>query len=154
MRTKKQLLNLGFLCAGMFLGGVLAGLAIANWSHSARRQNIDITPGRTVSITLSAIIDGSDRFIFAPDTAYNEHSRWKPPQNVLFNGQPWEDLSQPPAGWPELARNLDLSKAKIVARKGRDVIALVPAPEGFDLYFADTPMGSGAYEVTISIPQK
>jgi len=64
------------------------------------------------------------------------------------------DLSQPPAGWPELARNLDLTKAKIVARKGRDVIALVPAPEGFDLYFADTPMGSGTYEVTISIPQK
>ena len=102
---------------------------------------------------MSAIIDGSDRFIFTHDLAYDDHARWSTPKNVIFNGEPWVDLSQPPPGWAELAPGLDLNKANILTRKGRDVIALEPTPEGFDIYFAHTQMGAGQYEVTISVPR-
>jgi hypothetical protein len=107
-----------------------------------------------VTLSISATIDGSDRFIFTRDTVYNEHMRWSPPRDVVFNGEPWEDLSQPPKGWSELVQALDLTKATIVTRKGRDMIALEPTADGFDLYLADITMGAGPYEVTISIPRK
>ena len=121
------------------------------WS---RPQNGASHSRGAVTITLSATIDGSDRFVFTRDSAYDDHARWSVPRNVFFNGEPWEDLSQPPPGWPELARNLELNKAVILTRRGRDVIALESTTEGFDVYFADTPMSAGEYEVTISIPQK
>jgi hypothetical protein len=49
---------------------------------------------------------------------------------------------------------LDLHKATIVQRKGRDTIALERTTAGFDLYLNDSPNGAADYEVTISIPRK
>src|SRR5438270_246130 len=133
---------------------MLAGFGIARSFHSGRggssAANISDAP---LTITISALIDGSDRFIFTREVAYNEHTRWGPPKNVLFNGEPWTDLSQPPPGWSDLARSLDLSKAGVLTRKGRDLIALEQTPDGFDIYFADTQPGAGPYEVTISVPR-
>jgi len=105
-------------------------------------------------LTLSATIDGSDRFIFTRDHVWNDHGKWDPPKKILFNGEPWEDLSQAPPNWPEFAEALELSKAAIVMRDGRDFVSLERTAEGFDIYFADTPMGAGQYAVTISIPRK
>jgi hypothetical protein len=85
---------------------------------------------------------------------WNDHGHWQEPKDVLFNGKPWEDLSRAPTGWLELAAKLDLSKARITTRNGRDIIALEPTAEGFDLYMADTFMGAAKYSVTISIPLK
>lgn len=107
-----------------------------------------------VEITLSAMVDGSDRFVFAGENLWNEHLRWQAPRDVRFNGQPWTDLAVAPPGWPEQARELDLAKARVLNRTGRDVITLEPTPDGFDVYFADTQMGSATYSVTISIPRK
>jgi hypothetical protein len=73
---------------------------------------------------------------------------------VTFNGEVWDDLSQPPAGWSEMAKDLDLRGARIIAREGRDVIALETTTEGFDLIFADTHMGAGHYSVNIAVPKK
>ena len=125
---------------------------VRHWQRQPQPQVV--RPGEPVTITISATIDGSDRFIFTRDIAYNDHSRWSPPQKVVFNGQPWEDLSQPPPGWSELVKDLELGKARILTRKGRDLIALESTPDGFDVYFADTQMGAGNYEVTISVPRK
>ena len=142
------------LALGLFLAGVVFGVGIARPPDSWRGQRkTAAATNAPVTITLSAIIDGSDRFIFTPDVAYDEHARWGIPKNVVFNRQPWVDLSQPPPGWTELVPGLDLNKASILTRKGRDVIALEPTPAGFDIYFADTQMGAGPYEVTISVPR-
>lgn len=118
-------------------------------------------PGQTgaakaevVTITLSAIIDGSERFIFTGDNVWNEHGRWQPPREVVFNGESWQDLTVPPAQWEKLGPSLDLAKAELVQRKGRDMIALEKTAEGFDLYLADTQMGGAPYEVTIAIPKR
>jgi hypothetical protein len=146
------------LCSGLFLAGVLAGLGIA-WLAGLFRPRVNISPATkgsqdAVTVTLSATIDGSDRFIFTRDNVWNEHGRWQPPQKVLFNGEPWEDLSLAPPGWAELAGDLDLRRAGLLTREGRDIIALEATAEGFDVLFADTPMGAATYSATISIPRK
>lgn len=102
----------------------------------------------------SAVIDGTDRFIFTKAMAWNEHLTWNPPRNVTLNGEAWSDLTAPPARWAEIAKDLDLTRASIATRKGRDVIALEHTADGFDLYFVDNPPGSGTYEVTILVPRK
>jgi hypothetical protein len=153
-RVSKRIL----LWSGLFSAGLLAGLAIA-WGFGIMRRGGDGPTGRhrlrdAMTITLSATIDGSDRFVFTPDNVWNEHGRWQPPQAVLFNNTPWEDLGQEPKGWQELAKDLNLRGASITTRQGRDLIVLETTAQGFDVCFGDTPMGAGRYTVTISIPRK
>lgn len=141
------------LWAGLFLAGVFVGFEAA-WLvgvWQARRDSPSPSPG-TVTIAFSATIDGSDRFVFTRNMAYNEHGQWGPARKVVFNDQPWEDLSQPPPGWADLIQNLDLPRATLITRNGRDVIALEPTADGFDIYFADTQMGAADYQATLSIP--
>jgi hypothetical protein len=105
-----------------------------------------------VHITVTAMVDGSGRFIFSPDTVKYEHKYWGEPANVHLADQPWKDISTPPPAWRDGKVELDLTKAWIVERKGRDVIALEPTLDGFFLYLCDTPAGSAEYSVTIAIP--
>lgn len=143
---------------GLFVCATLSGFAIAWWlgSLSRERSRVGETLSRpeAVEIAISATVDGSERFIFTAETVWDDHGQWQRPKDVMFNGQPWEDLSQAPAGWTALAPALELRQASITVRNGRDVIALEPTADGFDLYFADTQMGSARYSVTISIPKK
>ena len=135
-----------------FLIGLAAGF------YAGRQSAVSLAlpaPAKgTSEIKLSAVVDGSDRFVFAGESAWNEHLQWQPPRNVLLNDAPWTDLTIAPTGWPERAREIDLTKATIVDRKGRDVITLEPTADGFVVYFSDTPMGSANYEVTITVPRK
>jgi len=144
--------------SGLFVIGSLIGFGIA-WALGSLKHRRDgrtsaDAPRSAVEVTISATIDGSERFIFTRDSAWDDHGRWQPPKDVMFNETPWVDLSQAPPGWAEMAPALDLRKAVITVRNGRDIIALEPTAEGFDLYFADTHMGSAKYSVTISIPRK
>ncbi|HEY0548233.1 MAG TPA: hypothetical protein VGF13_01450, partial [Verrucomicrobiae bacterium] len=125
------------LWSGLFVLGALFGFAMAFLLGIARSRHVSplATSFRSAAeLTLIANIDGSERFIFTRDNAWDEHGRWSAPKEVFLNGQRWEDLSQAPDGWAEFAANLDLSKAAILTRNGRDVIALEPTAEGFDLY--------------------
>jgi hypothetical protein len=105
-------------------------------------------------IRISAEVDGSDRFIFTSHDVKHEHKFWSHPVDVTFNGEPWTDLDHTPPGWRDLGRQLDLSRAWIVKRQGRDVIALEHTAEGFDLYLCDSPNGPAHYEVTIAVPMR
>ena len=139
------------LWSALLLTGVVLGLGIAGLFSRASRA---IASHGAVELTLSATIDGSERFIFTRDNVWDDHGRWQPPKDVLFNGEAWADLGQAPDGWAEFSAKLDLTKARIVSRSGRDIVALETTAEGFDLYFADTQMGSAKYAATISIPRK
>jgi hypothetical protein len=141
------------LWSGLFLLGMLFGFAITFLVRGKAKFTSARSAG-AAELTLSATIDGSERFIFTPDNAWNEHGQWSPPAAVLWNGQPWDDLSRAPDGWTEFAAHLDLRKATLLTRNGRDIIALEPTTEGFDLYIADTQMGAARYSITISIPRK
>jgi hypothetical protein len=105
-------------------------------------------------IRISADVDGSERFVFTPRYVRDEHKFWSRPTGVTFNGEPWTDLDHSPPGWQRLSRHLDLSRAWIVKRQGRDVVALEQTEKGFDLYLCDSPNGSSYYDVTIAVPRR
>jgi hypothetical protein len=146
------------ICTGLFLFGALVGFEAA-WflgflRPSAVHESHASAHGGAVELVLSGTIDGSDRFIFTHTNVVNERGRWDSPKDVMLNGVLWFDLAQSPEGWTEFAAPLDLTRATITSREGRDIIALEPTANGFDLYFADTQMGAGPYSVTIRIPRK
>lgn len=103
---------------------------------------------------LSARCDGSGRIIFTQDAVHYEHRHWGPLREVLFDGEPWTNLRRTPVVWSDFGKRLDLTRAWIVDRKGRDVIALERTADGFDLYLSDSPNGGAEYSVTIAIPRR
>jgi len=110
--------------------------------------------GPATMVRISAIVDGSGRFIFTSSNVRYVHKSWSPPTDVKFNGEPWTNLDETPWMWSRIGDQFDLSRARLVERKGRDVIALEHTPEGFDLYFCDSPNGGSAYSATIAIPRR
>jgi hypothetical protein len=130
-----------------------SGCATPHTHDTARRHHHDAAPYVKL-LSITANVDGSGRIIFTRDNVHYEHKNWELPTHVTFNNQPWNKLDQTPAGWREFCDGLDLSKARIVNREGRDVIALERTASGFDLYLCDSPGGSADYAVTIAIPRQ
>ncbi len=104
-------------------------------------------------LKITAYVDGSGRLIFTNQKVRYEHRNWEPPVDVSFGGESWPNLAATPAVWRMIGSQLNLREAKIVSRKGRDIIALEHTAEGFDLYLGDSPNGGADYEVTIAIPR-
>jgi hypothetical protein len=158
VRLRSDMRKRILIYTGLFLFGALIGFEVA-WflgflRPSAAHESHAPPTTSAVELILSGTIDGSDRFIFTHTNVVNGHGQWAPPKDVMLNGVLWFDLAQPPEGWTEFAAPLDLTRASIVSREGRDTIALEPTANGFDLYFADTQMGAGPYSVTLRIPRK
>ena len=128
-------------------------LAVMVWRRM-NHESVAPPPNPVKLLTLSAMIDGSGRFIFTTNSVRIDNRHYNAPADILFDGEPWTDVKLPPPRWLEIAPELDLSRARIVQRRGRDLIALELTEEGFDLYYADTVVGSGPYVVTIAIPQR
>jgi hypothetical protein len=105
-------------------------------------------------LTISGAIDGSGRIVFNRKTVRYEHRHWGRPRRLIFDGEPWTKLDQTPVAWQQIGRQLDLTKAWVAKRSGRDVIALEHTPDGFDLYLSDSPNGAAQYTVTIAIPRR
>ncbi len=139
------------LCGFASPKGADAGYASDTGRPEAASDDSADAPVQLLRFT--ANVDGSGRFIFTRRNARYEHMNWSPPTNVNLNGQPWTKLDQTPSEWRQFSRGLDLSRAWVVKREGRDVIALEQTPAGFDLYVADTPNGSADYSMTIAIPR-
>ena len=105
-------------------------------------------------LRISARCDGSGRIVFTRDRVHYEHKHWGRPHYVLFDGEPWNKLDRTPTPWRDFSHRLDLTKASIVKRHGRDIIALESTPDGFHLYLSDSPNGAADYSVTIAIPRR
>ncbi len=121
------------------------------------KQPIRATGDSSAYVTLiriAANVDGSERFVFTSRNVRYEHKSWSRPTDVTFDGEPWADLDDSPRGWRDLSRHLDLPKAWIVKREGRDVVTLEQTAQGFDLYLSDSPNGSAHYAVTIAVPRR
>ena len=103
---------------------------------------------------ISARVDGSGRMVFNSKSVRYEHKHWRQPNHVLFDGEPWIKLDRTPVPWRDFGDRLDLSKARIVKRSGRDMIAIEHTPDGFDLYLCDSPNGGSDYSVTLAIPRR
>jgi len=132
---------------------LLVGMGCASQHHGRRQWRLsssEIADAKILKIT--AQVDGSGFIKFTPQSVEYHHLNWQRPWDVTFDGEPWPNLEQTPASWTDNGRQLDLARAQIVERKGRDVIALERTEAGFDLYLDDSPNGADRYEVTIAIP--
>jgi hypothetical protein len=150
----------------LFLGSILAlafnlcGCATADDSRPFPNHNFaamssnEPADAHVQLLHITANVDGSGKFVFTGRNVHYEHLNWSPPTNVTIDGEAWENLDKPFPGWKKISKGLDLSRAWIVERKGRDVIALESTPRGFNLYFDDSPNGSADYKVTIAIPRR
>ena len=127
---------------------------VASDSGGVTRAFEDAVAAQPKLLHISCRLDGSGRIIFTPESVRYQHKHWRPPNHVLFDGEPWIKLDRTPVPWRDLGRRLDLSKAWIVQRKARDIIALEHTPDGFDLYMCDSPNGGAEYAVTIAIPRR
>jgi hypothetical protein len=105
-------------------------------------------------LRITGTVDGSGRIVFTQDSVHYEHKYWADPTDMTFDGKEWRDLSETPTEWARIASQYDISKAHIIERDGRDVIALELTPSGFDLYLCDSPEGADHYEVVIAIPSR
>lgn len=134
------------LCVG--ISGCATG---KNSGGSSRCHKDSPTPPEKI-LKFTGTVDGSGRIVFTRETVRYEHKHWKEPWNLAFNGVAWSNLGENPPGWTDLSSELDLCRAHIIERTGRDVIALETTAEGFDLYLSDTPNGADEYAATIAIP--
>ena len=105
-------------------------------------------------VRISGNIDGSGRIVFARGKMQYIHHHWTPPANMMLDGDPWHNLNETPPTWSDYSHRLDLTKAWIVKRKGRDTIALEHTPDGFELHLNDSVVGAEVYEVTIAVPRR
>jgi hypothetical protein len=108
----------------------------------------------TTRLKITGEIDGSDRVRITAREATWEHKTFSPPSNVELNGVPW-DVRQLPvllsdAARPFLPPGVDLSSARVVSRKGRDVATVWGDKDALWISFADNPAGSDHYELEIS----
>ena len=133
---------------------IFASGCAAPRSHSAACGHRVVQAQGVKLLCITANVDGSGRIIFTGDSVHYEHKNWSPPTHVTFDDMPWNDLDSTPAGWRDFSKELDLTKARIAHREGRDIIALEETAGGFDLYLCDSPNGSANYEVTIAIPER
>jgi hypothetical protein len=123
--------------------------------HSDFAKIKTVSPNLFVKLLhITANVDGTGRIIFTARDVHYENKNWSPPTQVTINDVPWDNLDQTPSGWHAFSKGLDLTKARIVKREGRDIIALEQTVKGFDLYLCDSPNGSADYEVIIAIPRK
>lgn len=147
IETMKSFIFVSFLAACFTLAGCATCKKTAPATGNTSNQYIEL-------IHLTAKVDGSERFIFTRRNVRYEHKFWSGPTDVTFNGEPWTNLEDAPPGWRDLGGELDLSRAWIVKREGRDVIALEHTARGFDLYLCDSPNGAATYDVTIAVPRR
>ena len=119
---------------------------------AVKPANTHASPAATLKI--AAQIDGSDSLKITAREATWEHKAWSPPGVVRLNDIAW-DLSQTNvlmnAGTNTfLPSDVDLSTARIVSRKGRDVGTMWADAEALWIQFADNPNGADDYELELS----
>jgi hypothetical protein len=103
---------------------------------------------------LHGTIDGSDRIIITNTGATLEHYFWGLPTSLSLNGVAWDPSTQatlPNSGATTFLPNLvDLSSATFVKNAGRDLASFEVFDNRVELVFADNPVGSDDYDVTLS----
>jgi hypothetical protein len=130
-----------------------AALTLASCCCARQEHALPVAAGEA-RVVVTALVDGTGRFVFTPDSAHYAPKQWGLPTDVRIDGELWTDLDRTPARWREITRGLDLSAARLVERHGRDTIALERTADGFDLYVCDSLNGAAPYEVTIVIPRR
>ena len=117
-----------------------------------------ISPAATLHIV--ATIDGSDVLQISNSGATWIHKYWNNPSNVSLNGIAWDTVDDPTlpnsGATAFLPADVDLSTVVFTKSAGRDTATYEVFPNYIDVFFADNPVGSDVYDVTLnfgSVPE-
>ena len=106
---------------------------------------------------IAAEIDGSDCLKITSTEATWDHKYWGGPANVRLNEVSWPveqtNVLQNAGSNLFLPYGVDLSTARILSRKGRDLATLWAEDQELWVWFADSPNGSDYYELEIGFGQ-
>ncbi len=110
------------------------------------------SPAATLKI--AAAIDGSDTLKITARDAVWQHHAYSPPWDIHLNDITW-DVRQTNtlmnAGTNTfLPPGVDLTTARILQRKGRDLVTVWAEAEALWVTFADNPNGADAYELELA----
>ena len=122
--------------------------------HPIASDPVKTTGGVPADLKIAAQIDGSDCLRITSHEAIWIHRTAALPTDVMLNDIHW-DLESTNVLKNEgtnsfLPSGVDLSTAKIVSRKGRDLATMSADNDALWVWFADNPNGSDSYELDIS----
>jgi len=120
----------------------------------AKPAVMDASASVSGRLKIAAQIDGSDLLRITAQAATWTHGTYALPENVTINGIAW-DISQTNvlenAGTNVfLPAGIDFSTARIISRKGRDLVTAWADKDVVWVRFADNPNGSDEYEIEIA----
>jgi hypothetical protein len=126
-----------------------------SWMASACAAAPPAPSPSPVTLVFEGMIDGSDRIVITDAGARWENVHWGAPAGVVkMNGFSWEPRSQPflpnEGQEPFLPHDVDLSRARLVSRSGRDYCGIEPGVDGLVLRFVDSPNGAAPYRMVIA----
>ena len=120
-------------------------------------EDLRPAPPPTVTLRVRARIDGSDECVITREGAVWHHRSWEWPPSVDVNDIKWVPVEQRMlrnAGETRFLPPVDFSRARVVSRSGRGVVACETSPDRLHLFFADADGGSDVHEITIELPAR
>ncbi|MFZ0829178.1 MAG: M56 family metallopeptidase [Verrucomicrobiia bacterium] len=113
-----------------------------------------VSASTVATLKIAAEIDGSDCVQITSEGAAWTHKSWGFPGNISVNGIPWDPRQRSflvnAGATAFLPAGVDFSTARVISRKGRDLVTLRSDKEGVWVSFADNPNGSDHYEIEIA----
>jgi hypothetical protein len=125
--------------------------------HPARPNPPQASAPTTATLKIAAEIDGTDCLRITATEATWEHKHWGPPAKVSLNDMPWSlqqtNVRHNAGTNVFLPAGVDFSTARILSRKGRDLVTMWAEERALWVWFADSPNGDDHYELEIAFGQ-
>jgi len=122
--------------------------------HPATVKPPETGASPAAALKIAAQIDGSDSLKITAREATWEHRTYSYPGAVSLNDIPWDvrqtNVLTNVGTNTFLPSGVDLSTARIVNRKGRDVVTVWADADALWIQFADNPNGADFYELELS----
>ena len=109
--------------------------------------------GRSAELRITARIEGSDELTITRDGAEWRMLHWGWPHFVRLGDREWTPRQRPripnSGDTRFLPDGVDLTTARLVSRKGRDLTGLDVEDDRIVVHFVDSPIGAADYQVVI-----
>jgi hypothetical protein len=120
-------------------------------------RNRTASASTAARLKIAARIDGSDCFKITAAGMVSVHKYWRHPKRVTVNDIIWspehESVLKNEGETSFLPADTDLSTARIVSRRGRDLATMWAEHDAVWVWFADNPNGDDSYELEIAFGQ-
>jgi hypothetical protein len=107
------------------------------------------SPGPAAILKVQAYIDGSDQLHITASGAQWAHRHWQWPGEVRINDVPWFPSTNATLSGSFLPANINFATARVIDRKGRDMVAAEASADAVVVHFADNPAGAADYAITL-----